>query len=153
MESVREISCTAKPGVFWHGHSLLWGNESAAMRSNVLAARQSLVRAMKLLLLWSTVTTAHLLLFSETPLLFLPCLCVITVAADFRADITSVEVQGRTDRGLCRFLNSDVILAGQGSGHSGYSCESKLSLWGMLTLNAFTGATLMSAVILQRARK
>lgn len=39
-------------------------------------------------------------------------------------------------------MKSDVILAGQARSHSSYRCENKLSLWGMLTLNAFTGATL-----------
>lgn len=49
------------------------------------------------------------------------------------------------------FMKGDVILAGQGSSHSSCPSENKLSLLGMLTLNAFTGAGLLSAVILQQA--
>lgn len=42
-------------------------------------------------------------------------------------------------------MKSDVISAGRGSSRSGYQCEIKVSLWGMLTLNAFTGAFLQQA--------
>lgn len=87
---------------------------------------------------------------------FLLYLDVIAVSLDLKVNHCpnrfSLQVQGRTENST-GFIKSDVIFAGQGSGHSSYRCEHKLSLRGTLTLNAFTGTTPMSAVIRQRGMK
>lgn len=87
--------------------------------------------------------------FSQLVCFYRPTEMFLIISVIFLEFQSKTLVEAKQAKSPRRFMKSDVTSSGRGSGRSCYRRENKVSRWGMLTLSAFTGATLTSAVILQ----